>query len=130
MFEIQCDNCGEELTIDDKATIDEYMKDMDYLADDKGKVVEASIQQYLIYSCSLCDKTYNFTYKDWEARYRKVIAQQVMEVRKQQMFSTEIDPQTINPDNGLEYCGQCSGYAEDGNCFVDIIKQCTIRKEK
>lgn len=55
---------------------------------------------------------------------------EVMEVRKQKMFSENINPQTINPDNGLEYCGQCSGYAGDGHCLVDVIKQCTIRKDK
>ncbi len=130
MFEIQCDDCGDDLIADEMATLDEYMKDADYLVDDQGKVVEESIQQYLIYKCLLCEKTYKFTYKEWEAKYRQVIAQLAMEMRKQVMFSNDINPQIINSDNGLEYCGQCSGYAGDGHCLVDIIKQCTIRKEK
>ncbi len=130
MFEIQCDNCGDDLVVDDMATLDEYMKDADYLVDDKGKIVEDSIQQYLIYKCLLCEETYKFTYKEWEAKYRKVVAQMAMEMKKQIMFSKNINPQIINPDNGVEYCGQCSGYVGDGHCLVDVIKQCTIRKEK
>lgn len=130
MFGILCDNCGESLIIDAKATSDAYMKDADYIVDKEKDIVDKSVQQYLIYRCNLCGKTYKFTYKDWEARYRKKIAMDVMEVRKQQMFARDINPQTIDPDNGLEYCGQCSGYAGDGYCLVDIIKQCTIRKDK
>jgi hypothetical protein len=130
MFSISCDKCGEDLIIDDRATSDEYMKDMDYLVVEEDKIVEKSLQQYLIYRCGLCDKTYRLTYKEWEAKYRQKIAMEVMEVRKQKMFSENINPQTINPDNGLEYCGQCSGYAGDGHCLVDVIKQCTIRKDK
>jgi len=130
MFNILCDNCGEDLFIDEKSTLDEYMKDADYIVEEEGKIVEKSLQQYLIYKCRLCGKTYRFTYKEWEAKYRAKIAMEVMEVRKQKMFSENINPQTVNPDNGLEYCGQCSGYAGDGNCLVDIIKQCTIRKDK
>ena len=130
MFQIGCDNCGEDLVIDDDATVTEYLRDMDYHVVEEDKIVEESLQQYLIYKCNLCDKTYKFTYKEWELRYRQTVAQHVMEVRKQKMFSTEINPQAVDPDNGLEYCGQCSGYAGDGHCLVDIIKQCTIRKNK
>jgi RNase P subunit RPR2 len=130
MFSILCDKCGEKLLIDDKATLDEYMKDCDYIVEEEGKIVEKSLQQYLIYKCNLCGEIYKFTYKEWEAKYRQKIAMDVMEVRKQKMFAENINPQTINPDNGLEYCGQCSGYAGDGHCLVDIIKQCTIRKDK
>lgn len=129
MFEILCDNCGEELIIDDVATMDEYNKGMDYLVEEEAKIVESSLQQYLIYKCRLCESTYKFIYKDWEKRYRERVALEVMAVRKRQMFK-ELNPQSINPDNGLEYCGQCSGYAGDGNCLVDIIKQCTIRKDR
>lgn len=129
MFDIECDNCAGRLVINDMATLDQYMKDTDYLVDDEGKVVDESIQQYLVYQCKLCEKTYKFTYKEWELRYRRIMAQQVMELKKQKMFS-EINTQAVDADNGLEHCGQCSGFAGDGYCLVDIIKQCTIRKEK
>lgn len=129
MFTIVCENCGGELVIDEQATIDEYLKDADYLIEkDSGKLITESIQQYLIYRCLTCNKIYKYTYKEWEAKYREKLAIQVMEIRKQKMFAEEINPQLVDPDNGLEFCGQCSGYAGDGYCLVDIIKQCTIRK--
>jgi len=129
MFVINCDVCGGELVINERKTIDEYLKDADYYLDENsGKLIQNSIQQYLIYECTLCNKVYKYTYKEWEAKYREKLAMQVMEIRKQKMFAEEINPQLIDPDNGLEFCGQCSGYGGDGYCLVDIIKQCTIRK--
>lgn len=130
MFDIECEKCGALLRIDEKATIDSYQRDMDYLVDDVGEIIESSIQDYLVYRCIGCGSTYNFTYKDWESKYRKYIAKEAMEVRKQKMFGEEINVKAIDPDNGIEFCGQCSGYSGDGYCLVDIIKQCTIRKDK
>jgi len=129
MFAIPCDACGTNLLLDQQSTIDMYMNDADYVIGEDGKLVNESIQEYIVYKCPMCDSIYKFTYKEWEVRYRRVLAERVMELRKQKMFREEINPQTINPDNGLEFCGQCSGYAGDGNCLVDIIKQCTIRKK-
>ena len=40
-----------------------------------------------------------------------------------------LNPGTVNADNGLEFCGQCTGYANDGYCLIDIIKQCSVRKD-
>lgn len=129
MFRIECEKCGEDLMIDDRLTMDEYLKDMDYLINETGEIVEASLQEYLIYKCPLCESTYKYTYKEWEELYRKRLAKEIMEVRKIKMFRSHINPHAINPDNGIEYCGQCSGYDNEGNCLVDIINQCTIRKK-
>jgi len=60
---------------------------------------------------------------------KNYIAEEAMYIRKQRMFAEDINPYTIDPDNGLDYCGQCDGYDGEGNCLVDIIKQCTIRKK-
>jgi len=81
----------------------------------------------LIYRCPKCKLLKNLTHAEWELLLRKEIAREVLDIRMKEFFRS-INPQTIDPDNGLEYCGQCNGYAEDGNCLVDIIKQCTIRK--
>jgi len=126
MFEIECDKCGNNLIIDEQATKDEYLKDMNYLVDSAGKIIDSTIQQYLVYRCLHCGTIYKFTYKDWENRLRLKIAGEIMEVRKQQMFEEIINPQTIRSE-AREFCGQCSGYFGDGYCLVDVIKQCTIR---
>jgi hypothetical protein len=129
MFDIDCDNCGESLIIDLKETADAYSENVRCILDSKGDIVENSIPQYLIYSCALCKKTYKFTYQDWEKRLREKIFREVMEIRKQKMFREEINPLLIKADNGLSYCGQCSGYDGSGYCLNDIIKRCTIRKK-
>jgi hypothetical protein len=98
------------------------------LVDSTGKLIEASIQQYLIYTCIKCGKNYKFSYKEWEKRFRMQIAEDAMHVRKAEMFK-QLNPYIIDPDNGLEFCGQCDGIDNEGNCYVDIIKQCTIRKK-
>jgi hypothetical protein len=130
MFELSCDGCGGALVVNLHATANNYLNDAHYNIDeDSGKIVEDSIQQYLLYVCVLCKKEYKFTYQEWEKRQRISIAEMVMEMRKQKMFRTEINPQAIDADNGISFCGQCSGYFNDGTCMNDIIKQCTIRKK-
>lgn len=130
MFVLSCNDCGGRLILDELATVDEYTKDMDYIVDEIGDLLEKSIQKYLIYRCADCHTTDKFTYKEWEERMRMKIAKEAMGLRKQIMFSRDINPNNLDPDNGLEYCGQCDGYDGEGNCLVDLIKQCTIRKDK
>jgi DNA-directed RNA polymerase subunit RPC12/RpoP len=128
MFEISCEKCGGELMVDIKMTMDEYNKDVSYLVDEIGKIMESTVQQYLIYKCLDCDAIYKYTYKDWEKQLRLKIANEVMEMKKIEMFRGEINPYTIKSGE-KKYCGQCSGYFGDGYCLVDIINQCTIRKK-
>ena len=130
MLRITCNDCTGTLAIDEFITAQYYRDDMDYVVKDTGEVAEESLQKYLVYKCLNCGRLYKLSYKDWECKYRAQIAKDVMEARKQEMFSKEINPETIDPDNGLEYCGQCSGYDGGGYCLVDIIKQCTIRKDR
>ncbi len=129
MFVLSCDECGGKLILDELTTMVEYSKDMDYFVDEIGELQEKSIQKYLIYKCEDCTKDYKFTYKDWETRMRMKIAKEAMGLRKQIMFTKDINPHLLDPDNGIEYCGQCDGYDGEGNCLVDLVKQCTIRKK-
>ncbi len=131
MFSLKCEKCDNNgmIVINEKLTLDEYMKGANYLVDELGELQEASIQQHLIYQCIKCEELYKFTYRDWEKLMRMQIAKDVMSIRKQKMFRTELNPYDIDPDNGLEYCGQCDGFDNEGNCLVDIIKRCTIRKK-
>jgi len=129
MFVLPCEKCGGRLILDEISTMTEYAKDMDYLVDEIGNLVEKSIQKYLIYRCADCADEQKLTYKDWETRMRLKIAKDAMGLRKQIMFSRDINPHTLDPDNGLEYCGQCDGYDGEGNCLTDLVKKCTIRKK-
>lgn len=129
MFGLECEKCGGLILIDEELTAKEYTKDMNYLVTKDGKLDVSTIQVYVIYRCLKCNKLYRFTHKDWEELIRIKIAKMTMDIRKQRMFAKDINPLLIDPDNGLEYCGQCDGYDGEGNCLVDIIKQCTIRRK-
>lgn len=129
MFILECEKCSGKLIVDETATTVEYAKDMDYCVDELGELQEKSIQEYLVYRCNKCGREYKFTYKNWEKRMRIKLAKEAMQLRKHMMFANDINPYTIDPDNGIEYCGQCDGIDGEGNCLVDIIKQCTIRKK-
>lgn len=129
MLSIRCDKCKKgELVIDEMSTSNMYLQDTgNYSVNiDTGVLEESSIQDYLIYRCNVCDNKHSFTYKEWELKYRMEIANRIMEIRKREAFK-KLNPDTVNIDSGLEFCGKCSGYAEDGYCLVDIIKQCSIR---
>lgn len=129
MFEIYCDGCGSELEVDSQATFDEYYKEFERLVNSVDTIVEITAPNYLLYKCINCESAYKLTYKEWEERHRTKIAEEVVEFKKQQMFREKINPQTIRPNSGSRFCGQCSGYFGDGNCLNDVIRQCTIRKE-
>jgi len=127
MFSLECTHCGGDLIVDIAATSEAYYEGANYLVDSEGEIIERTIQNYLFYRCGLCNNVYKYTYKDWEESMRKKIAKDVMAIKKIEMFKN-INPASVNADNGLSYCGQCSGYAGDGYCLNDIVKQCTIRK--
>lgn len=128
MFAFKCEKCGNKVIVDEMATKDEYMKDMDYLVDENGELLDSAVQQYLIYVCTECGENYKLNHEEWEKKFRKKIAEDTMHVRKAEMFR-QLNPYTIDPDNGLEFCGQCDGVDKEGNCYVDIIRQCTMRKK-
>ena len=105
------------------------MVESEHKVDVEGDIMEESIQQYLVYKCVHCGRSYKFTYKDIELRFRLYIAERVMVAKKIKMLKT-INPYSVKEENGIEYCGQCDGYGGDGNgyCLRDIIRQCTIKK--
>ena len=127
MFKIICEKCNSDLVVDRRSTIDKYLEDMRYIVNDDGDILESTLQHYLMYRCAKCKVIKELTYEEWELLCRKDIAREAMEIKKYEMFK-EMNPQSINQDNGVSHCGQCSGYGDDGYCLNDIIKQCTIRK--
>jgi hypothetical protein len=129
MIEFKCDVCDNLVIFDEVATRLEYYLDADYLVDDVGKIIDETLQQYLVYKCTYCNKIYKLTYVDWEYRVREKIAKDIMLARKFNVFKNIVDPSKVDPDNGLEWCGKCDGI-EDGYCFTDIIKVCNIRQGK
>jgi hypothetical protein len=128
MINLSCDKCGSDLIFDDVSTLKSYVdEEYHYRLFMDGVLDETTIQNYLIYVCSKCGEIHKMNHKEWEDRYRKEIALAVMNIKKREAFRN-LNPSAINPDNGIEFCGQCTGYGEDGYCLKDIIKQCSLRK--
>lgn len=128
MYEIKCDDCDYNLVFDYGSTLDSCLKDLDYLRDSKEFIQDKWLSNYLVYRCVNCRKKFKYTFKEVERKVRETVSKDVIQFRKVQMFK-KIDHSLVDPDNGFEYCGQCEGVDKQGNCFVDIIKQCTIRNE-
>lgn len=119
--------CNGYLLIDERSTYENYYKNGEFKFDEDGNIDESSLKKYLIYRCVRCNKKFKLTYEKWFELMRNTIAKMVLEVKRKEMMA-QLNTQTISEDNGLSYCGQCTGYSGDGYCLNDIIKQCTIRK--
>ena len=129
MYEIECDNCNKILLIDMQSTIDAYCDKANYTLPEIDDILDNAVYNYLIYKCESCGTEYKYTYKEWERRFRKIMLKDVMKVRKAIMLAEEINIATLRPGCGVKYCGQCDGIDGKGNCSVDLIKQCTMRKK-
>lgn len=129
MFDVRCDVCDSLINLDFNRTIKSYYKDMDYVVDESGNIKDSSLQKYMIYKCSKCGKVYKFTFRELELRIRRQIAKTAMSFKRNEAFKN-IKPNSIDPDNGFEYCGKCPGYDGEGNCFIDVMNQCIIRNSK
>lgn len=129
MFDVRCDVCNGFISLDFNKTVEFYYKDMDYLVDESGDIKDSSLQKYMIYKCNECGRIYKFTLQELELRIRKQIAKTVLNFKRNEVFKN-IRPNSVNPDNGFEYCGKCPGYDGEGNCFVDVMKQCIMLNSK
>lgn len=129
MYTITCEKCRNTLIFDRESTFRNCVEGVSYSTSKVKEIQDRWLSSYLIYSCLSCKAQYKYTFQEVELKVRESVAKDVMNFRKIQMFKTQINPETVNPDNGLEYCGQCDGVDKEGNCYVDIIKQCTIKDE-
>jgi len=128
MFSIKCDDCGYDLYINYDDTTRLYMKNSEsYRLFNDGILDESVIPNYIVFECSKCHNKFNFNYRDWESRYRRDLAMRIMEIKKREAFK-HLNPDTVKESSGIEFCGQCIGSESNGNCLVDIIKQCSVRK--
>jgi hypothetical protein len=129
MLEFDCDKCSGPTTINDLLTIKAYNDVMKYEVTHTGEIVSKEIPVFLYYECISCGETYRFGFKEVEGRIRKAMAAQAIKLKNTELRA-QINPYNIDPDNGIESCGICEGVDGEGNCFVDYVKQCPIRKIK
>lgn len=129
MYNIKCKECNGVLTVDIELSREHLWTSDKVMYTDTGALIEETINRELVYRCIKCEKLFNLTYKDWEDTIRKQMATEISDLKKLIAFRS-MDPYSIDPDRGLQFCGQCPGYDNLGNCFSDIITRCELRKQK
>ena len=126
MYNIKCEVCGGYLDFDYEATIQRFLNNVSYSTDDIKYIQDKWVTTGLCYKCVNCSKDFYYKWQQVELKTREAIAEDVMLFRRTQMFN-KIDRSSIDPDNGISYCGLCSGIDGKGNCYNDFLQQCTIR---
>lgn len=129
MYNIVCENCDKYLEFDYNFTLQEYLSRINLLKGDIDDVLGESVESPLVYVCTNCEHKYRYTYKDVIEKIKLLLRWDIMNIKKADMLKKDISFELIKPGCGVEYCGQCSGVDGKGNCSVDLIKQCTIRKK-
>ena len=129
MFKLSCDNCSGELTLDSQRTTADYLETMKYEVIHKGSLVNENVPLYMYYVCIKCNSGCKLTPVEFEGKIREHMAYTALKIKRANIME-QIDPHKIDPDNGMEYCGECIGYDSHGSCLVDIIKQCPLLREK
>ena len=124
MFVISCDKCGSQVNMDYNASLEDYLHKVDYVKDSADQIVDTALSTYLIYRCSRCSSIFKYTWPELEFKLRESVYKDVKRYRKIYVFKNVINPGSINPDNGLIFCGICDGVDNIGNCYKDITKIC------
>lgn len=127
MFDMKCELCGSNISIDQQRTTNSYMATMDYIVDKDGELDMSTVQEYLYYKCHSCNKIYKYTIKDVEREVRRYFAETVMCLRRNSVSKDNKDD--VNEDSVMNYCGKCRGQDGKGNCFSAIMNNCSIRNQ-
>ena len=127
---IKCPKCAHgRLNFDEHATFQEYFRASNYLADEKGKLLEETIQLYLIYICEKCRKTFHLTFQEVEKALREEIAEKVYQLKAALYIKENFRKSDITGDNTMVLCGECPGFDGKGNCPDSFYNRCILRKK-
>ena len=129
MFNIICDKCKGVVECDYDTSISEYLLKVDYVNDKISDICDTAKDIPLVYKCISCSAKFKYSFKELEQKRRESIHADIRRFRKIHVFKNVINPASINPDNGLEYCNICDGVDNAGNCYKDIISVCPFVKQ-
>jgi hypothetical protein len=128
---VKCHKCKDgRLYFDYHGTHNDYFRASKYLSDDKGKLLEESIQLFLIYTCSGCRKKFRLTFKEVEDALRKEIAEKVYELQAALYIKENMQASDVTGANVTVLCGECQGFDGEGRCPDSFYKRCILRKEE
>jgi hypothetical protein len=127
---IQCHKCKNgRLYFDYHGTFNDYFRASNYLSDDKGKLVEDSIQMFLVYTCNVCRKEFRLTFKEVEDALRKEIAGKVYELQAALYIKENFEASDVTNNNVMILCGECRGFDGEGRCPDSFYNRCILRKK-
>ena len=128
---IECLKCLKgRLHFDYHKTYNEYFRASNYLSDEKGKLLEESIQLFLVYQCGSCGKEFNLTFGEVEEILRKEIAKKVYEYKAAQYIIDEFQPRDVTNNNVMILCGECKGLDGEGRCPDSFYERCILRTKQ
>jgi len=129
MIDFNCDKCKSKVVLNEVITIKAYVDILNYEAINTGELVSNTLPSFLYYQCIECGEKYKLDFKEFELRVRKSMVEKAVKLKNINLRS-QINPYSIDPDNGITECGMCDGIDGKGICFTDYFKQCPIRKLK
>ena len=130
MIQVKCSKCEHgRLKLDDKATYEDYYKTSGYLVDEKGILLDETVQLYLVYKCLHCRKKFNYTFKEIEELFRKEMASFVLKMKQAQYIKENWEQADMLESNIMILCGECEGFDGKDKCPDRFFNRCALRKK-
>lgn len=127
MLDIICSKCKGKSLIDTKATLSDYVDNIETLVIDESKITK-SRPNYFYYTCTSCNDTIKLTTKEVLDKIQEAFVYKVLDIRYEGAYSS-FRGQGIDEASGIIYCGQCPGLDGSGNCLKDSFERCGMRRK-
>jgi hypothetical protein len=124
---IECDFCDEGLlSYSSSETFEAYFSPESFALAEMDKILDETINEYLIFICGTCGISVKYTYKDVEKKIRENMYNKVIFSLALKEFR---DSGAIGfVDKTLIYCGKCNGFNGKGACPVRIFNECKLKR--
>ena len=124
---LECDFCEHGLLKYSPAeTFEAYFSPESFSLEKIGDIIDETINEYLVFECSVCKAVVKYTYKDVEKKIRKNMYDKIIFALAMKDFK---DSGAIGFTNRtLVYCGKCQGFDAKGSCPIKIFNKCKLKK--
>ncbi len=124
---LECEFCDEGLlSYNPSETFESYFSPESFALADIGKILDETINEYLMFTCGMCGISVKCTYKDVEKKIRETMYKRVILSLALKEFK---DSGAIGfVDKTLLHCNFCSGFNGKGACPKRIYDKCELKK--